>query len=92
MKTKKEKKISMEALRYLSMNDLTGGHDLPIHSAFQQIPSEHLLCARCKCPFKSYWKRRQRKNIYSFLSVIWIFMINFFQNIIANQKYFKIPK
>ena len=32
MKTKKEKKqnISMEALRYLSMNDLTGGHDLAI--------------------------------------------------------------
>ena len=61
------------------MNDLTGGHDLPIHSAVQQILFEHLLCARYKCPLKSYWKRRQRKNIYSFLSVIWIFMVNFFK-------------
>ena len=77
-KKRKKQNISMEALRYLSMNDLTGGHDLPIHSAIQQILFEHLLCARYKCPLKSYWKRRQRKNIYSFLSVIWIFMVNFF--------------
>ena len=72
------------------MNDLTGGHDLPIVSAVKQILCEHLLWARYKWPLKSYWKRRQRKNIYSFLSVIWIFMVNFFKTLqqIKNIKKF----
>ena len=48
----------MEALRYLSMNDLTGGHDLPIHSAIQQIHmariQHHSGCLGCVRAWAGY--------------------------------------